>query len=121
MNDDDSFIPLLSKKPLCLFTPEEFKAYVRGLFFKRPPKKTTAKKKKRLRDLKVTVRRLKSGKITVRTKRDPKYVTSEEYAALTKLHLENELFIALRSAEVNIYETHELAEQIRRDVEEIPW
>lgn len=120
MNDDDSFIPLLSKKPLCMFTPEEFKAYVRSLFFKRTPRKATPKKK-RLRDLKVTVRRLKSGKITVRTKRNPKYVTTHEYVELAKLHAENELFIALREAEVNIYETHELAEQIQRDVAELPW
>lgn len=78
-------------------------------------------KTKRPRDYKVTVRRLKSGKISVKTKRSPKYVTREEYAALCLTYPENELFIALRAAETHIYETHSDADKILLEEKEFPW
>lgn len=40
-------IELLSRKPLCLFTPEEFKLHVRSLFWKPPKRKSKTKKKPR--------------------------------------------------------------------------
>lgn len=103
--------PLLAR-PFKEWAPEEFKAHVQSLYYKPQPKKS-APKKKRLRDFKVTVRRLKKGSLSVTTKRDPKYVTREEYQTLAKAHPENELFIALRLAGVHVYESHEEAEKMK--------
>lgn len=112
-------IPLLSGKPLSEFTPEEYKAYVKSLYHKRVKKKS-APKKKRLRDYKVSVRSLKKG-LKATTKREPKYLTKEELAKFAETFRENELFIALKAAEIHIYPDHETAEQIVRDNKENPW
>ena len=109
---------LLAPQRLSAFTPESFKEYVKSLYLKRAPKPA---KKKRLRDFKVTVRKLKSGKISIKTKRSPKYVTRAEYVALCVTYPENELFIALRAAETHIYEDHGEAERIRAECAQIPW
>lgn len=113
-----SWIPLLSGKPLGEFTPEEFRSYVKSL--KLEPKKPRVKKK-RLRDLKVSVRSFKRKGLVATTKRDPKYLTKEEFALLAERYRENELFLAIRSAEIHIYDSHEEAEKIKRDNSEIPW
>lgn len=115
----EEWLPILTK-PLCEWTPEDFKQHVRGLYKLRKIKKPAAKKRF-LRDLKVTVRRLKRKGLSAKTKRDPKYVTRAEYEALAKTHPENELFIALKAAEIHIYETHDEAERIRKEREEMPW
>ena len=111
--------PLLTK-PLREWTPEEYKIYIRGLYYKPPPKKSAAKKK-RLRDYALTVRALKKGGLSITTKRDPRYITKDEYAALSQTHPENELFIALKRAEIHVYENHEEAEKIKADRTEFPW
>lgn len=112
----EDWIPLLSGKPLCDYTPEDFKAYVRGLFKLRAKKEPRVKKR-----LKVSVRRLKKGRLSVTTKRSPPYVTKEEYAALCTEHPENELFIALKEKGVLIYEDHHEADRIAKEIAELPW
>lgn len=114
-------IPLLSRKPMKDFTPEEFKIYVRALFFKPVPKKAKAKKKL-LRALKVTAKILKRGSISIKTKRTPKYLTEDE---MKKLSLsmgrpENEIFLALVKEKIHLL-SHEEAEKISSSIEEIPW
>lgn len=111
MSEED-FIPLLSGKPLCRFTPEEYKTHVKALYFKRAPKKSVAKKK-RLRDYMVKVKRLKKGTLSVTTTRNPKYVTAEEYDKLSLEFRENELFIAIKAAGVKILSSHEEAEKMK--------
>jgi len=117
----DDEIPLLSGKPLGEFTPGEFKEHVRGLFRKKPPK-AGGKGKKRLRDRSVKGRILKSGKISVTTTRDPKYVSPEEFSALSKTleRGENEIFLAVRKGGLQIL-NHEEAEEIRKRIGEIPF
>ena len=112
--------PLLSGRRLSAFTPESFKEYVKSLYLKRIPKKSTAKKKK-LKDYKVSMKVLKGGRLSVTTTRKPKYVTAEEYDKLALLYRENELFIALRHSGIHIYEDHAEAERIRADTAEIPF
>lgn len=115
MNDDDSWLPLLSVKPFAEFTPEDFKAYIRSLFKPRVKKQPRVKKR-----LKLTVRRLKKGNLSVKTKRSPPYITREEYDTLCLTLPENELFIALKGAGVLTVKTHEEADEIKRDSVEIP-
>lgn len=121
MSPDDE-IPLLSGKPLGEFTPGEFKTHVRGLFWKKPAKVGGGKGKKRLRDRSVKGRILKSGKISVTTTRDPKYVSPEEFSALSKTleRGENEIFLAVRKGGLQIL-NHEEAEEIRKRIGEIPF
>lgn len=109
---------LLAPKALSLFTPEEFKQYVRSL---NKPRRAPKVKKKRSRDYKVTVRLLKSGKISVKTKRPFRYVTEEEYRKYAETIPENLLFIALRENDVRIYKTHSEAERIILECKEHPW
>lgn len=118
MND---FIPLLSSRSLEEMTPEEFKRHVHGLYVKRVKKKTTPKKKK-LKDYKVTARILKNGKISIKTKRKPKYVTEEECAKISEIIFRpaNEVWIVLRSSGFLITE-HAEAEHIKRDIDAIPF
>lgn len=109
---------LLAPKALKHFTPEEFKQYVRSL---NKPRRVAKAKVKRSRDYKVTVRLLKSGKISVKTKRPFRYVTEEEYRKYAETIPENLLFIALRENDVRIYKTHSEAERILLDLKDLPW
>lgn len=117
-----SFIPLLSVKDLRSFTPEEFKAHVRRLFAERRARKKAAPKKKKLRDFKLTIKRTKKGKISIRSKRNPKYFTPEELTHFAKVLEtgENELFIHLKEKDF-FQATHEEAEKVKKYNEEIPW
>jgi hypothetical protein len=112
--------PLLSKS-LAEFTPEEYKAYIVSLYHKREPRKATPKKK-RLRDLKVSARRLKNGKISIKTKRVPKYLTEGEVLSIRELLAipANELFIILRENEI-LTASHDEAEKIAQTIKEIPF
>ena len=118
---DTSFIPLLSGKTLEEMTPEEFKRHVHSLYWRKPKKKTTPKKKK-LKDYKITARILKNGTISIKTKRDPKYVTEEEYGEICeKLSSERStVFIALKAGGIIVC-THAEAEHIKRDIDAIPF
>ncbi len=117
----NEFIPLLAPKALSEFSPSGFKLYITGLYFKREPKKAAPKKKK-LRELKVTARILKSGLVSLTTRREPKYVTAEEIAEVCKKteRQENEIFISL-TGQGFIVTTHEDAQRIRGDVDAIPF
>jgi hypothetical protein len=113
MSADVERIPLLAPKELEAYSPEEFRAYVRGLHFRRTPKKA-APKKKRLRDFAVRAKIKKNGTLSLTTKRDPRYVTEEEMTALAatvSLPL-NALYIALKQLGVRIM-THESAERMK--------
>lgn len=69
-------IPLLSGKPLSEFTPESFKAHVRSLYLK-PEKKASTKKP-------FIYRRTKTGKLSLKVNRDPKWLTQAELDLITK-------------------------------------
>lgn len=114
---DFGWVPLLSGRPLSDFTPPDYKEYVRSLYKERRVRARAAAKKK---PYKLTVRRLKKGALSVTTKRNPAYITPEEYAEWTKTFPENELFIALRAKGV-VVATLEEVDEIRRNVKEIPW
>lgn len=114
-------IPLLAPKPLSEFTPEEYKAYVRALYKERTVRKAKPKRKK-LKDYKVKGSLLKNGKISITTTRPIKYLTEVEFReiSLTLGRGENEVFIAAKAKGLQIM-SHEEAEQIRKDIEEIPF
>lgn len=109
-------IPLLSGKPLVEFTPEEYHLYIRSLYRKKEVKKV----EKRLRDYVITVKRTKKGKLSVITKRDPKYITEEEFKSFSTLAPENELFIFLRGKGILLM-SHDEAEGIKKNKADIPW
>ena len=112
-------IPLLSPKALSFFSPEEFKLYVVSLYHK--PEPAPAKVKK-LREYKVSAKVLKSGLISVTTKREPKYVTEGEFAEICGRldRTENEVFICLQSKGF-LVRSHEEAERIAAELKGIPW
>lgn len=117
------FIPLLARKPLREWTPEDYKTYIRGLFTQRTKSKRAAQyKKKKIRDYKVSFRVLKKGGLSFSTKRDPKYVTPEEYMRFPALsgRPESEIFIRLKELDFVIM-THEEAEEVRRITDSIPF
>lgn len=117
----NSFVPLLSGRPLSEFSPSEYKLYVTGLYFKREPKKSAPKKKK-MSELKVTARVLKSGKVSITTKRGIKYVTEEEAKEIEAkvARPANEVFLCLKAANF-IISTHGEAERIRGELNAIPF
>jgi len=97
------FIPLLSPKPLVAFTPEEFKSYVIGLYFKPEPKRKAQK------DFKVSARILKSGIISLTTKRNPKYITVSEISSIGEdlFRLDSEVKLAAESKGFIVRDGHE--------------
>ena len=76
-------IPLLAPKRLAEFSPEEYREYIKGLYFKPEPKKGTPKKKS-LRELKVRAKIKKKGGLSLVTKRDPKYITQDEFEKIAQ-------------------------------------
>ena len=74
-----TWLPLLSAKPLESFSPEEFKAYVKGLYHKPEPKRAAKKPKPPFR-WKIT----KTGKISVVVNRRPRWISREEIAQIAK-------------------------------------
>lgn len=120
--DEYDFIPLLSKKPLYDFTPQEFKQYVKSLYHKPVPKKSAPKRKKE-RDKKVTARMTKKKGLSFTTRREPKYVTEAEMSAFAETTgtPENELFIALREKGFAVWPSHEAAEEVKKVIAELPF
>ncbi len=114
----NEFVPLLSGRPLAEFTPAEFKQYVTKMYFKAEP----VSHRKSQRELKVSAKVLKSGKISITTRREPKYVTAEEAQAISEKtqRPENEIFIILREHGIIIY-THDEAKRIAGEVDAIPF
>lgn len=113
-------IPLLAPKRLQEFSPDEYKTYIEGLYFKPEPKRSVPKKKA-LKDFKVRAKIKKKGGLSLVTKRNPKYITQEEFSAiLTKLSLkQDELFLWLKETGFLIA-THEEAERIAKQIKDIP-
>jgi len=110
-----SWIPLLSLKPLLDFTPAEFKAYVNSL---KQERKSRGKKTAGRKPLIVKLKRLKSGKLSITTRRVPKYITPDEYKEMTLTTAESELSSFLHSQGFSIL-THQEAEKIKRDLTEV--
>jgi hypothetical protein len=121
--DDTEHIPLLSGRPLEDFTPGEFKEHIKGLYRKRPAKAKGTKLVKRLKEYKVSVRLLKSGKISILTQRPLKYVTEAEMIGICAemKRPENEIFLLLKEKGIAIYYDHDEAEKIHRALKEIPF
>ncbi len=93
-----SNFPLLSQKPLSLWTPEEYLTYIKTLYQEpaaRKVPKVRLKKHKPPPSLKV--RRLKSGKLSLVSKRKPLWLTELEHAELLVAGIsQRELFNLLR-------------------------
>lgn len=73
------WIPLLSGRPLEEFTPESFKAHVRSLFFRPPPKRSARKPKPPFR-WKLTPK----GNLSVVVNRRPRWISREEIAQISR-------------------------------------
>lgn len=110
--EEDEFFPLLSGQSLYDYSPEAFKRHVRSL------KKERRKKKSRTEKVfKITIRKLKDGRISIRSKRSPLYILESEVTALEEKIPPNELFIALK--DITRVKTHAEAQRIRREMNEI--
>lgn len=73
----EEWLRLLSQKPLCDYTPEDYKLYIRSLYYKRPARKTKTiriKPPKPPYVWKLTPK----GNITLKVNRSPKTLTSAE-------------------------------------------
>jgi len=77
----EEWITLLSKKPMCDFTPAEYKEYIRTLYLKRPPKKS-AKAIKIKRAFSWLVN--KKGTLSIKVNRTPKTLTHAEVDLIAK-------------------------------------
>jgi len=73
-NIPNEWIPLLTK-PLCEFTPEDYRTYVRGLKIEPPAKKVRAVKLKKHVTWKITE---KKKLLSVKVTREPKWITHVE-------------------------------------------
>jgi len=117
--EDEDFIPLLSGRTLADFTPESFKAHVRGLHKERRVRKRVMTRK----PYKLTARKLKSGKVSLKTKRErPKYITPEELKEIESRFSipANEAYLLIQSEGFSVF-THLEAKRVRKEIEEIPW
>lgn len=121
MSLDWNHTPLLSKKPLSEFTPEEYKSYVRSLYHKAEPKRKASVKK--APKPAVTWRLNAKGTLIVMIKRDPKWISREE---LEKISAESAIDFAkvwlhvVTKKKVRV-STQEDEDQIKASQEEIPW
>jgi hypothetical protein len=70
------WLNLLSPKDFASFTPEEFRAYIRTLYFKKVKKTPTIRLKKTKPPFVVT--KTAKGNLSVIVNRDPKFITSGE-------------------------------------------
>lgn len=120
--ENDEWIPLLSGRDLKDFTPAEFKAYVRSLYLKREPKRTATKKKPKP-PFKWSLTR--SGKISIKVNREPKFLSPEEVDLIAKESAQpaNEvwLYVLDRRKRQIMIATQEEMDKIQRDLAEIPF
>ena len=113
--------PLLSIKPLCMWTPEDFKTYVRSLYFKRNGKSKTIKLKKPF-----TFRLNAKGSLVLQVNREPKWLSREEVdsiAAATGLPL-NDVWVKVLKKKVKnpiTISTEEEQRAIKARLADIPW
>lgn len=85
------WVKLLSPKPFLEYSPEDFKNYVRSLYFKKQKKTPTIKIKKVL-----SIHLTKTGRVSLTVKRDPKFITRAEIERLAQEHNIEERLIWLR-------------------------
>lgn len=90
----NQWIKLLSPRSFSEYTPEEYKEYIRSLYFKKTKKTPTIrlKKKKPTFVLKLT----KTGKVSLKVNRDPVFITRAEIAQLAQEHKIEERLIWLK-------------------------
>jgi hypothetical protein len=88
---------VIAPKPFSEFTPSEYREYVRGLYFKKLPKKSA---KKVLPE--VSWGRTKKNSLTLRIKRKPKSITQAEFTLIATESLTplNELFMYLKKKKI---------------------
>jgi hypothetical protein len=98
---------LLSSKLFIEFTPEEYHEYIKGLFKERV-RKETKKKKGARKILKVTAKKKKDGSLSLRTRRNPPYLTEGEFDLLSREHgiKKNELFLLLKEKRFILTKEH---------------
>ena len=110
-------IPLLSVKAFNEFTPAEFKAHVKLLFFKKEKKGAEIKVKKPF-----TWNRNKKGTLILRVNRKPKWITEEEFTQIAHESGEplNLLFLMLKKKEVEV-STQMQQDKIKLAIEQIPF
>jgi hypothetical protein len=91
---------LLSPKSFLEYAAEEYMFYVISLYRERKRKTSEKKKKtpKPPKEKKLTFRRTKTGRVSITTKRDPKYVTGSELSTASRElgAPESELFLLLK-------------------------
>jgi hypothetical protein len=71
-----SWIPLLSSRALSDFTAEEYKNYVKSLYFKKQKKTPVIRIKKKKAEIEWGL--TKKGNISLKIRREPKWITSDE-------------------------------------------
>lgn len=99
---------LLSPYALRDMTAEDFHNYVKGLY-QIPVRRSALKKVKTQRELGYRAKITKKGKLSVTTRRRPKYVTEEEIKEIGKEtgRFENEIFLELRAKGITVREHEE--------------
>ena len=75
-----NWINLLSGKPLSAFAPDEFKTYVRGLYFKKAKKEPVFKIKKVKAQLEY--KKTAKGNLSITIRREPKTITRAELSMI---------------------------------------
>ena len=107
---------LLSGKPLCEFTPQEYRAFVIAMFKMRTKRKAPSKKKP------FVAKRLKSGKLSLKMNRDPGWLSRLEMDELSKnLSIPlNEIYNAMLEKNV-IISTAEEQKRIAAMIRDLPW
>lgn len=115
-------LPLtLSPKPFADFTPQEFADYVRSLYIAPAPKKEPKIRVKKVP--KLTASLTKTGKLSLRTDRKPKWaLRAEVFAAADALKLpQNEVWCAFRNKDYVIYDDEEHRQKCLIFEKELPW
>ncbi len=113
-------IPLLSEKPLCDFTPADFRTYVRALYHKREPKRAAGKVAAPTVSWSLT----KKGALTVKVRRKPKWIgpaerlalEKETYACAERRIYANEVFLALKRLKIEVLTEEQATERAKRMV-----
>lgn len=117
--------PLLSGKPLCDYTPEDFRTYVRSLYAKRVARTRAGGKPKAPT---IALSLTKKGTVSVKVRRRPKWISraevtaleTEGYANTERRIYANEIFLALKRLKVAVVTDAEANTIIARTVEVRP-
>lgn len=120
--DQFKHIPLLAPKALSEFTPAEFKAYVRSLNYVKPKRLSKGKTKAAPKPVSFTV--TKKGVLSVRIKRNPKWISRAEIETISKESGRplNEVWLKLVGPKgVARLSTGEDEERIARELAELPF